>query len=332
MTREAGAQRGRAAGDRVRAGTSTVRGRGAAPNDPADGMDGATGESLFAPRRLWSLLRRDAAGLSGLSIVLTVVAVAVFAPWVAPYGPTEGDFMSARLPPAWMDGGSGAHLLGTDQLGQDVFSRIVYGARVSLLVGGLGALMAVSIGVTLGLLAGYFGGWFDSVVTGLTNLLLSIPYLVLVIVIATVLGRSLTNVILLFGVTGSPLFVRVARGEVLRLKRLAYVEAAVGLGASARRIIPLHLLPNLVGPLVTLATFEVSAMIFYESGLGFLGLSVPPDVPSWGNMLALGRQFLTIYPWLAVFPGVAIAITALGINLFGDWLRDAIDPRASERG
>jgi len=154
---------------------------------------------------------------------------------------------------------------------------------------------------------------------------------VLVIVVATVLGRSLTNVILLFGITGSPLFVRVARGEVLRLKRLAYVEAAVGLGASAGRIIPIHLLPNLVGPLVTLATFEVSAMIFYESGLGFLGLSVPPDVPSWGNMLALGRQFLTIYPWLAIFPGVAIAITALGINLFGDWLRDAIDPRASER-
>ncbi|MFO8150504.1 MAG: ABC transporter permease [Trueperaceae bacterium] len=316
----------RVSGERA-AGSAPV---GAVDPDATD--DGHAGESLFAPRRLWRLLRRDAAGMTGLLIVLSVVFLALFAPWVAPYGPTEGDFMSARLPPAWMEGGSSAHLLGTDQLGQDVFSRIVYGTRVSLLVGVLGALMAVSIGVTFGLLAGYFGGWFDSVVTGITNLLLSIPYLVLVIVIATVLGRSLTNVILLFGVTGSPLFVRVARGEVLRLKRLAYIEAAVGLGASARRIIPLHVLPNLVGPLVTLATFEVSAMIFYESGLGFLGLSVPPDVPSWGNMLALGRQFLTIYPWLAVFPGVAIAITALGINLFGDWLRDAVDPRASERG
>ena len=299
----------------------------------ASGANGSNGgESLYAPARLWRLLRRDRAGMAGFVIVLGVIATALFAPWIAPYGPTEGDFMAARLPPAWMDGGSTAHLLGTDQLGQDVFSRIVYGTRVSLLVGGLGALLAVTIGVTLGLLAGYFGGWFDSLVTGFTNLLLSIPYLVLVIVIATVLGRSLTNVILLFGITGSPLFVRVARGEVLRLKRLAYIEAAVGLGASSWRIIPLHVLPNLVGPLVTLATFEVSAMIFYESGLGFLGLSVPPEVPSWGNMLALGRQFLTIYPWLAVFPGVAIAITALGINLFGDWLRDAIDPRASERG
>ena len=293
--------------------------------------DDVSGESLFAPRRLWRLLRRDAAGMTGFVLVLTIVAIAVFAPWIAPYGPTEGDFLAARLPPAWMEGGSTDHLLGTDQLGQDVFSRIVYGTRVSLMVGVLGALLAVTIGVTLGMLAGYFGGWFDSLVTGFTNLLLSIPYLVLVIVIATVLGRSLTNVILLFGVTGSPIFVRVTRGEVMRLKRLAYVEAAVGLGASATRIIPLHLLPNLVGPLLTLATFEVSAMIFYESGLGFLGLSVPPEVPSWGNMLALGRQFLTIYPWLAVFPGLAIAVTALGINLFGDWLRDALDPRAQER-
>ena len=316
------------------AATKAAAARSSAGADGSNGSNGANGhagESLFAPARLWRLLRRDAAGMTGFLLVLAVIATALLAPWIAPYGPTEGDFLSARLPPAWMEGGSSAHLLGTDQLGQDVFSRIVYGTRVSLMVGVLGALLAVSIGVTLGLLAGYFGGWFDSLVTGFTNLLLSIPYLVLVIVIATVVGRSLTNVILLFGITGSPIFVRVTRGEVLRLKRMAYVEAAVGLGASAGRIIPMHLLPNLAGPLLTLATFEVSAMIFYESGLGFLGLSVPPDVPSWGNMLALGRQFLTIYPWLAVFPGVAIAITALGINLFGDWLRDALDPRAQER-
>jgi ABC-type dipeptide/oligopeptide/nickel transport system permease subunit len=288
------------------------------------------GESLYAPARLWRKLRGSAGGSVGLTLILVIVAAALFAPWITPYGPTEGDFMAARLPPAWMEGGSAAHLLGTDQLGQDVFTRIVYGSRVSLMVGLLGALLAVSIGVTLGLLAGYFGGWLDTIITGFTNLLLSIPYLVLVIVVATVLGRSLTNVILLFGITGAPVFIRVTRGEVLRLKRLAYVEAAIGLGAGAGRIIPRHLLPNLVGPLATLATFEVSAMIFYESGLGFLGLSVPPEVPSWGNMLSLGRQFLTIYPWLAIFPGVAIALTTLGINLFGDWLRDALDPRADE--
>ena len=265
-------------------------------------------------------------GVVGGVMLLGIVLIALFTPLIAPYGPSEGDFLSARLPPAWVSGGGSSHLLGTDQLGQDIYSRILYGTRVSLAVGVLGALLALVIGVVFGALAGYFGGWFDSLVTGLTNLLLAVPYLVLVIVIATVLGRSLTNVILLFGVTASPLFVRVARGEVLRLRQLAYVEAAASLGARAPRVLLRHLLPNLVGPLLTLFTFEVSAMIFYESGLGFLGLSVPPDVPSWGNMLALGRQFLTTNPWLAIFPGVAIALTALAINLVGDALRDALDP------
>lgn len=300
------------------------------PRGPEDESPHA-GEGLFHPRRLLRHLVRDAAGMTGLILLLLVVACAVFAPWIAPYGPNEGDFMAARLPPAWHADGTTAHLLGTDQLGQDLFSRIVYGSRVSLLVGVLGALMAVTIGVTLGLVAGFFGGWLDTVITAFTNLLLSIPYLVLVIVLATIVGRSLTNVILLFGVTSSPLFIRVTRGEVLRVRELAYVEAITGLGAGAWRVIPRHILPNIVGPLATLATFEMSAMIFYESGLGFLGLSVPPEVPSWGNMLALGRRFLTVYPWMAIYPGVAIAITTLAINLLGDWLRDTIDPRAKER-
>jgi ABC-type dipeptide/oligopeptide/nickel transport system permease subunit len=309
--------------------------RGPEPRSGGDagapiGSDAHAGEGLFSPRRLTRELLRSPAGLVGLALVLLVTGAAVFAPWVAPYGPSEADFLAARIPPAWNPEGSMAHLLGTDQLGQDLFSRIVYGARVSLLVGVFGVTLSLAIGVTLGLLAGYFGGWLDTVITAFTNLLLSVPYLVLVIVIATILGRSLTNVILLFGVTSSPVFIRVTRGQVLRLKQLAYVEAARGLGARPARIIPRHLLPNLVGPLATLATFETSAMIFYEAGLGFLGLSVPPEVPSWGNMLALGRRFLTTQPWMAIFPGLAIAVTTLGINLIGDWLRDAIDPRAGE--
>ncbi len=294
------------------------------------GSENRAGEGLFSAKRLGRELLRSPAGLLGLFLVLTVAGAAIFAPWVAPFGPTEGDFLSSRVPPAWHADGSTTHLLGTDQLGQDLFSRIVYGARVSLMVGVFGVGLSLLIGVTLGLLAGYFGGWTDTIVTAFTNLLLSIPYLVLVIVIATILGRSLTNVILLFGVTSSPVFIRVTRGEVMRLKRLQYVEAARGLGATAGRIIPRHLLPNLIGPLATLATFEMSAMIFYEAGLGFLGLSVPPEIPSWGNMLSLGRRFLTTHPWMAIFPGLAIAVTALGINLLGDWLRDAIDPRAKE--
>lgn len=281
---------------------------------------------VSSPRRLpW---HRHVQGIVGGAIVLVVVLAAVFAPVLAPHGPTDGDLMSARLPPAWHEGGRAEHLLGTDQLGQDIFSRILYGTRVSLTVGFFGVLLAASLGVTAGVAAGYFGGLLDSLVTGLTNLLLSVPYLVVVIVIATVLGRSLLNVVLLFGVTGAPIFVRLARGEVLRLKEAAFVEAARSLGASHGRIVFRHLLPAFAGTLVTLATFEMSAMIFYESGLSFLGLSVPPEVPSWGNMLALGRRFLQIHPWMAVYPGLAIALTALGMNLLGEWFRDALDPRS----
>ncbi|MBS3933227.1 MAG: ABC transporter permease [Truepera sp.] len=286
---------------------------------------------LGSPRPLLRRLKGNLGGMLGAALVLVVALSAVFASYLTPYGPTGGDLMSARIPPLWVEGGSNAHLLGTDQLGQDLLTRIVYGARVSLLVSFLGVLLALTIGVTLGLIAGYFGGWWDTVISGYTNLLLSIPYLVLVIVVATILGPSLTNVILLFGVTCSPVFIRFTRGEVLRLKEQAFIEAARGLGAGTWRIIPRHLLPNLIGPLITLATFEMSAMIFYEAGLGFLGLSVPPEVPSWGNMLALGRQHLLTQPWLAIYPGLAIAITALGINLLGDWLRDTLDPQARGR-
>ncbi|CAN5580258.1 ABC transporter permease [soil metagenome] len=282
-----------------------------------------------SPRRRVRRLswRRHTQGVVGGAIVLAVVLSAVFAPFVAPHGPADGDLMSAHLPPAWHQGGSREHPLGTDQLGQDTLSRSVYGARVSLSVGFFGVLVAASLGVTAGVLAGYFGGRLDSLVMGLTNLLLSVPYLVVVITVATVMGRNLGNVVLLFGVTGAPLFVRFARGEVLRLKRTDFALAALSLGASPGRIIFRHLLPAFAGPLVILATFEMSAMIFYESGLSFLGLSVPPEVPSWGNMLALGRRFLQVHPWMAVYPGLAIAITALGMNLLGEWFRDVLDPR-----
>ena len=269
--------------------------------------------------------------ITGMILLLPALIFAAAAQWIAPHDPHLQTLGMRLTPPAWQAGGSMEHLFGTDALGRDLFSRIIYGARVSLLIGLTVVVISGVIGTLLGVLAGYFGGWADRIITAYTNLLLSIPYLVLVIVVATILGSSLTNVILLFGFTSSPVFVRVTRGEVLRLRKLSYVEAAVGLGAGPGRIIPRHILPNIVGPLATLATFEMSAMIFYESGLGFLGLSVPPDVPSWGNMLALGRRFLTIYPWMAIYPGLAIALTTLGINLLGDWLRDTIDPRAKER-
>jgi ABC-type dipeptide/oligopeptide/nickel transport system permease subunit len=194
-------------------------------------------------------------------------------------------------------------------------------------VGFFGVLIAGSLGMVIGMISGYSGGRVDRVIMGLVNLVLALPYLVFVVFIAGVLGRSLLNVILIFGITDAPVFVRVARGEVLRIRESGYVESAVSIGARPLYILFDHILPNLIGPLITLATFEMSAMIFYEAGLGFLGLSVPPDVPSWGNMLEAGRQYLTTQPWIATWPGVAIMLTALGMNLLGDWLRDALDPR-----
>jgi ABC-type dipeptide/oligopeptide/nickel transport system permease subunit len=277
----------------------------------------------YVGRLLW----RDKAGMVGLAIFLILVFTAIFAEQIAPFDPLQQNLSAAKTPPAWQEGGSFEHILGTDNLGKDVFSRIVFGSRVSITVGFFGVLIASSLGMLIGLLAGYLGGWVDSVLMGFINLILSIPYLVLVIVIAAVLGRSLLNVVLIFGFTDSPIFARLTRGEVLRIRKSGYVESAVSIGASNNRILFDHILPNLIGPLITLATFEMSAMIFYESGLSFLGLSVPPTTPSWGNMLTSGRQYLTIYPWMAIFPGVAIAMAALGMNLFGDWLRDVLDPR-----
>jgi ABC-type dipeptide/oligopeptide/nickel transport system permease subunit len=280
---------------------------------------------------IWKRLRRDRIGMFGLVIVLTLAFTAIFADQIAPHAPLQQNLRSAKQPPAWTAEGSWDHPLGTDNLGRDMFSRIVYGSRVSLTVGLFGVLIAGTLGLAAGLLAGYLGGWVDAVVTGIINLFLAIPYVILVVVAAAVLGRSLFNVILLFGITGSPIFARLARGEVLRLRGEGYVESARSIGADSPRILLRHILPNLVGPMVTLATFEMSAMIFYEAGLSFLGLSVPPSVPSWGNMLSQGRQYLNIYPWIAVYPGVAIAITALGMNLLGDWLRDMLDPRTKQR-
>jgi len=273
------------------------------------------------------LLWRDKAGMIGLIMFLTVAAAAIFAPWLAPYDPLKQDLRSAKIPPAWTERGDISHPLGTDNLGRDILSRIIYGSRVSLTVGFFGVLIACSLGLLIGLISGYAGGRTDNMIMAGVNLILALPYLVFVVFIAAILGRGLLIVILIFGFTDIPIFVRITRGEVLRIRESGYVESAMSIGASKWRIIFRHILPNLIGPLITIATFEMSAMIFYEAGLGFLGLSVPPSVPSWGNMLATGRKYLTIYPWIATFPGLAIVFTGLGMNLLGDWFRDVLDPR-----
>ncbi|MBF0469445.1 MAG: ABC transporter permease [Desulfamplus sp.] len=273
------------------------------------------------------LLARDRAGTIGLIMFVIVVMSAIFAPWISPHDPMKQNLRYAKKPPAWYQEGTIHYPLGTDNLGRDICSRIIYGSRVSLTVGFFGVLIASSFGIVIGLFSGYKGGRVDNIIMGGVNMILALPYLVFVVFIAAILGSSLLNVILIFGFTDIPIFVRITRGEVIKMRASGFVESAQSIGATGNRIIFSHILPNLIGPIVTIATFEMSAMIFYEAGLGFLGLSVPPSIPSWGNMLAIGRKYLVSYPWIATFPGLAIVFTGLGMNLLGDWLRDVLDPR-----
>lgn len=273
------------------------------------------------------LLIRDKTGILGILIFASVVFAAIFGNFLTPYKPLDQDLHASKMPPMWVEGGVKEHPLGTDNLGRDMLARILYGARVSLGVSFFGSLIAATLGVCLGAAAAYVGGRLDDVIMAPINLILSLPYLLFVVFVASVLGRSLLNVILIFGITNSPIFARVTRGEVLKIRQSAYVESAISAGAKWWRVLFIHILPNLVGPLVTLISFQISAMIFYEAGLGFIGLSVPPTIPSWGNMLAEGRRYISSYPLLTTLPGLAIMYTSLGMNLLGDWLRDVSDPR-----
>src|SRR6056297_1065716 len=305
--------------------TSNERATGLIVDEQADRSIAA--KLVYVARLLW----RDKAGLIGLVMFLVVVFSAVFAPLVSPHDPQKQEITASKMPPVWAEEGSSEHVLGTDSLGRDILSRIIYGSRVSITVGFLGVLMAFTLGMMIGLISGYKGGQIDNIIMTMVNMVLSLPYLVFVVFVAAILGNSLLNVILIFGLTDIPIFVRVTRGEVLRLREEGFIEAAQTIGQKTPVIIFKHIMPNLLGPLITLATFEMSAMIFYEAGLGFLGLSVPPSVPSWGNMLAMGPQYLTVYPWMSVYPGLAIVFTGFGMNLFGDWLRDAMDPRMRQK-
>ena len=276
------------------------------------------------------LLLRSKGGTFGAIVFLILAIMAIFSPLVAPQDPLKQHLRDANTPPFWSDGGSSTYLIGTDTLGRDILSRLVYGTRVSLTVALGGVAIALVVGMALGLIAGYSGGKIDAVIVGGVNLVLSLPYLLFVVFVAAVVGRSLLNVILIFGITSVPTFARVTRGEVLKLRESTFIEAARNVGVPRGQILRNHLLPNLVGPLATLATFEMSSMILYEAGLGFLGLSVPPSTPSWGNMINAGRKVLTIHPWISLAPGVAIIVAGLGLNLLGDWFRDVLDPRSKQ--
>ncbi len=262
----------------------------------------------------------------GAAIVLLAIASAVLAPWLAPHDPYLQAVSVRLIPPVWDAGGSWSHPLGTDPLGRDLLSRIIYGAQISISAGALAVLVAMTLGVLMGLLAGYYGGGVDTIISNLVNVILAFPFLLLALAAIAVVGPSFGNMIVVLGVTGWPVYTRVVRAETLKYREREFVQAARALGLGSPRIIWAHVLPNLLNTIIVMASLEVARMIILESFLSFLGLGIQPPIPSWGAMLGEGRVYMLTHWWLAAFPGLAIFITTLGINLFGDGLRDVLDP------
>jgi peptide/nickel transport system permease protein len=272
-------------------------------------------------RRLRRRFLRRPMAVFGLVVATLAVLVALLAPWLAPFDPARQDFDAVLQRPG------GAHLMGTDDLGRDVLSRVMFGARASIQAGVLSTVLALIVAVPLGLIAGYFRGWWDPIISRITDVLLSFPFLILAVGLAAILGPSLTNATLALGISQIPGIIRITRGEVLGLREEDYVEAAVANGASDLTIISRHIFPNTVSPLLVQATVTIPVAIIGESLLSFLGLGVQPPTPSWGVMLASAQSFIAQAPWLALFPGLAIFLTTLSFNLLGDGLRDVLDPK-----
>lgn len=271
--------------------------------------------------RAWNKFKHNRIAMAGAALVLLFVVLALLAPLIATHGPFDTSFSTIRKAPSM------AHWLGTDELGRDVFSRLVYGARASLLVGLVSVVIALVVGVPFGLMAGYFGGWTDSAISRFTEALLAIPFLILAIALAAFLGPSLMNAMVAIGVSAAPKFIRLTRGQVLSVKNEDFVQSARALGASDTRIIVMHILPNVMPPLIVQATITIATAIIAEASLSFLGLGLQPPNPSWGSMLNTAKNFMTQAPWMSIFPGSAIFLVVLGFNLLGDGLRDALDPR-----
>lgn len=274
-----------------------------------------------SPNRSWAKFKRNRSAMLGAGIVLFFVLVAILAPFISNYDPIKVSFTAIRKAPSL------AHWFGTDELGRDIFSRMVFGTRASLLAGMCSVLIALTVGVPLGLLAGYFGGWIDGCISRVTEALFSIPFLILAIALAAFLGPSLVNAMIAIGVSAAPLFIRLARGQVLAIKNEDYVQSTRSLGASNRRIILRHILPNIMPALIVQATILIASAIIAEASLSFLGLGLQPPNPSWGSMLNTAKNFMTQAPWMSILPGSAIFLVVFGFNLLGDGLRDALDPR-----
>jgi peptide/nickel transport system permease protein len=278
--------------------------------------------------RAWRKLVRSPFGLLGVVILLVVIGAAVAAPYVAPHDPTKQSLLRRFTPPMWAAGGQHAYPLGTDQVGRDILSRIIHGARISLLVGVSAVVVSLVVGVSLGLASGYVGGRLDTVIMTVVDITLSFPQLLLALAFVAALGPSLTTIIVVLGLTGWERYARVVRAEVLALRERDFIEAARALGLGAGRTLLRHVLPNTFSSIIVLSTLQVAQAILQEAALSFLGVSSGSTYPTWGQMIALGRDFVSVAWWLPTFPGLAILATVLAINLVGDRLRDALDPRS----
>jgi len=271
--------------------------------------------------RAWRRLVKRRGAVLGLGIIFVFVIVAVFAPLIAPYDPVQQSWSTIRKPPSLQ------HWFGTDESGRDLFSRVIFGARASLLAGVVSISIALGLGVPIGLLAGYAGKWTDALISRITDAMLACPFLILAIALAAFLGPSLENAMIAIGVTATPIFIRLTRGQMLAVKVEDYVEAARAVGNPPTRVAYKHILPNILPALIVQATISVATAIIAEASLSFLGLGQQPPAPSWGSMLNTAQRFLTNAPWMAIWPGLAIFLIVLSFNMVGDGLRDALDPK-----
>ena len=272
-------------------------------------------------RRAWRKLRRRRSAMFGLAVVVGFVVLALFAGWIAPQDPIATSWGAIRKAP------SAEHWFGTDEIGRDVFARIVWGTRASMLAGVVSVSISILLGVPIGLAAGFLGGWIDAAISRVIDAFLACPFLILAIALAAFLGPSLTNAMIAIGISATPIFARLTRGAVIHVKVEDYIEAARALGASPLRQALRHVLPNIAAPLIVQATLAIAAAVIAEASLSFLGLGQQPPAPSWGSMLNTAKNYVDSAPWMAVWPGLSIFLLVLAFNLLGDGLRDALDPR-----
>lgn len=279
---------------------------------------------------MWENLKRSKTGIIGFIIITIVILCALTANFISPFDPGLQNLEKKTIEPAWSESGDIHHLLGTDQLGRDVLSRLIYGSRITLTVAFFGTIVAGIIGITLGSISGYYGGKADSIIMRIADIQLAFPFILLALFIVAVLGPGLRNIILVAGISGWVRYARLVRGEILFVKEMEYVESIRALGAKDSRILIKHIIPNVISPVIVIATLEMAKIILMEAALSFLGLGVPPNVATWGRMLSEGRVYIFTAPWLCILPGLAITITVLGVNLLGDWLRDYLDPKIED--